>query len=59
MKFSDVMIYYNYNMSNIARALDITRQAIKVWHKNNRIPYSKQCEIEIATKGELRASKSD
>lgn len=59
MKFSEVMIYYNYNMSNIARALEMSRQAVAVWHKSNKIPYPKQCELEIITKGNLRASKED
>ena len=33
MKFSDVMIYYDYNLTNIARALGITKQYVAIWKK--------------------------
>jgi hypothetical protein len=59
MKFSDVMIHYNYNMSNISRALGISRQSVEAWRNKKRIPYPRQCEIEILTKGELKANKED
>lgn len=59
MKFSEVMIYYNYTMTNIARALDISRQAVAAWRKSGQIPYPKQCELEILTQGKLKASKED
>lgn len=59
MKFSEIMIYYDYNMSNIARALGISRQVVSRWHRNGKIPYKNQCEIEVLTKGALKASKDD
>lgn len=59
MKFSEVMIHYDYNMSNIARALGVSRQVVSRWHKNGKIPYKNQCEIEILTKGSLKANKDD
>ena len=59
MKFSDIMIYYDYNMTNIARACDITSQYVNKWKKKNKIPYHYQCVLELATKGELKADKKD
>jgi hypothetical protein len=59
MKLSEVMIYYDYNMSAIARALDTSRQYVSLWKKNDKIPFSKQCELQVITDGKLRASKDD
>lgn len=59
MKLSEVMIYYDYNMSAIARALDTSRQYVSLWKKNDKIPFSKQCELQVITAGKLRASKDD
>lgn len=57
MKFSEVMIYYDYNMSKIARALDVSRQYVAVWRKKDAIPWPFQCELQIITDGKLIANK--
>lgn len=57
MKFSEVMAYFDYNMSNIARALKIQRSSVESWKKKDEIPYLRQCQIEILTKGKLKAEK--
>lgn len=59
MKISEVLIYYDYNMSAIARALGTSRQYVSYWKKNDKIPFSKQCELQVITDGKLRASKDD
>lgn len=59
MKFSEVMIFYDYNMSKIAKALDTSRQYVSLWKKEDKIPYPKQCELQIITNGKLIASKDD
>ena len=59
MKFSEVMIFYDYNMSKIAKALDTSRQYVSLWKKENKIPYPKQCELQIITNGKLLACKED
>lgn len=58
MKFSDVMIYYDYKMTNVARALKVSRQAVDRWKGTNKIPFEKQCMLEIITEGKLLADKS-
>lgn len=59
MKFSEVMIYYDYNMSAIAKSLETSRQYVSLWKKTGKIPYPKQCELQVITKGKLLASKED
>lgn len=59
MKFSDIMIYYNYNMTNVARALGITKQYVSSWKKSGIIPFSKQCELEVITNGDLKAHRKE
>lgn len=59
MKFSEVMIYYDYNMSNIAKALDTSRQYVSLWKKENKIPYPMQCMLQVITSGKLKASKEE
>lgn len=59
MKFSEVMIHYNYNMSEIARALGISRQYVAMWNKCGAIPYPMQCMLQVITDGHLKASKAD
>jgi len=57
MKFSEVMIHFDYNMSNVARALNVSRQYVAVWRKKDAIPWPFQCELQIITNGELIADK--
>ena len=59
MKLREVMIYFDYNMSAIARALNTSRQYVSLWKKNDKIPWSKQCELQVITDGKLRASTDD
>jgi hypothetical protein len=59
MKFSEVMIFYDYNMAVIARTLKISRAYVALWKKENKIPYSKQCELQVVTEGKLLANKDD
>ncbi len=57
MKFSDIMIYYDYNMAAVARALNTSRQYVCIWKKNNSVPYPRQCELQIITQGKLIANR--
>jgi len=57
MKFSDIMIYYNYKMTNVARALHVGRQTVERWKKAGKIPFEKQCVLEILTDGKLVAER--
>jgi hypothetical protein len=59
MKFSEVMQYYDYNMATIARALETSRQYVSKWKKVDKIPYPRQCELQILTGGKLIANKED
>lgn len=59
MKFSEVMIHYDYKMSNIAKALKVDRQVVYAWKKKGRMPYEYQCVLQILTNGQLVASREE
>lgn len=59
MKFSDVMGFYDYKISNIMRALGVSRTAVDSWKKKNKIPFKMQCLIQVVTKNELVANMED
>lgn len=39
-----------------AKALGVTRQAVYSWLQRKRIPYQRACQIEVNTKGALKAA---
>jgi len=57
MKFSEVMAFYDYKMSNIVRALHVARDTVNAWKVKDNIPFSKQCEIEVLSQGKLKADQ--
>lgn len=59
MKFSDVMVYFDFNMTNIARALNITTQSVSCWHKSNKIPILRAYQLESITNGALKVNTSN
>lgn len=58
MKFSEAVIYYNYNMASMARAIGISKQWVYCWKRNNKIPIHYQCMLEIVTNGALIADRT-
>lgn len=59
MTLDELLPLFRYNMSNIARALEIERTTVSRWKIKGRIPYSKQCELELYLKGQLKAKKDE
>lgn len=59
MTFAEVMAFYDYKMSNIARTLNLSRPTVTNWKNLNKIPYVYQCEIEVLTYGKLKAQKEE
>ncbi len=57
MTIDEVLTYFEHKQVNIARALGVHKQTVNVWWKEKRIPYDKQCVLEVYTKGELKANK--
>ena len=43
----------------LAKACDVSEAAIYLWVKQGAIPYDRQCQIQVETKGKLLASKED
>lgn len=59
MKFSEVMAYYDYKMINIVRALKVARETVNSWKEKDKIPFPKQCELQVITDNKLVASRND
>lgn len=59
MKFTEAMVYYNFNGSEIARLLGIKRQSISGWKLMDTIPLHHQQTLERLTNGELKADNPD
>lgn len=57
MKFSDVMIQFNYNMASVARAVDVSKQWILKWKQSDFVPIEYQCMLEVITEGKLKANR--
>lgn len=57
MKFSEVMAFYDYKMIHIARALKVARDTVKSWKEKDKIPFTKQCEIQVITNNKLIADR--
>lgn len=53
MKFQEVMAYYNYKMSNVARALRVSRESVRLWKEKDEIPFNRQCVLNVISNGEL------
>lgn len=59
MTIDEVLTYYEHKQSNVAKALGIPRQTVNKWWKERKIPYEKQCMLEVETKGALKASRDE
>lgn len=59
MKFSEVMVFYDYKMANIIRSMHVSRETVRSWKDKDKIPFNMQCVLEVITNGKLKASKED
>lgn len=59
MKFNEVMAFYDYKMINIVKALKVARDTVKSWKQKDKIPFTKQCELQVITNNKLIARKED
>lgn len=55
MTYADLLREYG-SFSDVARELGLTRAAVSVWRKRG-VPLSRQFELEVRTKGRLRAAR--
>lgn len=56
MKKSDVLDYFG-GVSKAAKALGITKSAVSVWRED--IPYGRAFQIQLMTRGKLKANPKD
>lgn len=52
-------IDYYHGRGALAKACEVTEAAVYLWVKQGAIPYDRQCQIQVETKGALVASKED
>ena len=57
MTFDELLTFYDHKQINVAKALGLHKQVIFRWRQAKKVPYDKQCVIEILTNGALKASK--
>lgn len=55
MTLDEAVKHYGGSITKMASALGVSRQTIYLWKKKGGIPYSRQAQIEIETKGKLKA----
>lgn len=46
VKLSDVMPHFNNSQSELAKALGLSRQAVNVWFKEDKIPLLRAYQIK-------------
>jgi len=46
VKLSDVMLHFNNSQSELAKALGLSRQAVNVWFKEDKIPPLRAYQIK-------------
>lgn len=52
-----VISYYGTE-TDAAKRLQVTRQIVNLWKQRGRIPYPRQCAIQVNTDGKLRAKRN-
>lgn len=58
MTISEVLNHFGSGRQ-VCMALNIKPQNWTQWQKNGKIPYGRQFELEVLTKGALKASKHE
>ena len=43
------------SVTGLANAIGVTRQTVYLWQKKGKIPFARQAQIELETKGKLKA----
>lgn len=59
MTIDEVLTYFGHKQTNVARALGYNKQTVSFWWRDRKIPYDKQCVIQVYTNGVLKASKDE
>lgn len=59
MTFNDVLEHFSSRKKSldVAEALNVSKGTVSIW-KSKGIPHERQCQIEIFTKGVLKAAKT-
>lgn len=55
MNLDEAIKHYGGSITKMASALGVSRQTIYLWKGKGAIPYARQAQIELETKGKLKA----
>ncbi|MEK7888254.1 Cro/CI family transcriptional regulator [Burkholderia contaminans] len=58
MTYADVLRYF-HTQTRAAQALGIQQSSISRWKTQGHIPWTRQCHIQVVTRGKLIANKKD
>lgn len=58
MTYTQVLEHFSQDRKaiDVANALKVSKGTVSIW-KANGIPYERQCQIEVLTKGQLKAEE--
>ena len=56
MNLEETIKYYG-SIKNLADAIGVSRQTIYLWKDKGAIPYARQAQIELETRGKLKAEQ--
>jgi len=56
MTLEETIKYYG-SIKGLADSLGVSRQTIYLWMKKGKIPFSRQAQIELETRGKLKAKQ--
>lgn len=56
MNLEEALKYYG-SIKSLADAIGVSRQTIYLWKEKGSIPYSRQAQIELETRGKLKAEQ--
>lgn len=55
MQINQVLEHFGESQTKVAKALGIAQSNVARWVKSGKVPYLRQCELQLATKGRLKA----
>lgn len=54
MSIEEIIKYYG-SIKSMADSLGVSRQTIYLWKEKGKIPFARQAQIELETKGKFKA----
>lgn len=55
----DQLVKHYGSIRKVSEGVGVTYEAVRIWVVKNKIPYERQCVIEVETNGALKAERSE